>query len=252
MNVVEELPPELKEELALELAKPNNPKIDQIYFDYDEKRDNKTRNLLVQKNQALVSYVINKYYSNRKEYQTLKEDMTQEGIIGLCSAIEGYKPKLGYRFSTYGVYWIRQAINNYLLNIEPIIHVPSHIQTASNKIQKRLREETQLLQDSLKGIIRPVQEKQEEEVYTPKMLNSIAMAKKSKYVKSMNQPLKSSGDEPGVNTLQDMIPSTENIESTFNNCEMVELVKNSLLSLTEKERYIILLRFGIIQELPSR
>jgi len=253
MNALEDqLPPELKAELLEEETKPNNPKIDQIYFDYDEKRDNKTRNLLVQKNQALVSYVINKYYSNRKEYQTLKEDMTQEGIIGLCSAIEGYKPKLGYRFSTYGVYWIRQAINNYLLNIEPIIHVPSHIQTANNKIQKRLREETQMLQDSIKGITRPAQEKQEEEVYTPRMLNSIAMAKKSKYVKSMNQPLKNnSGDIDGTNTLQDMIPSDENIEIKFNNCEMVELAKNALLSLSDKERYIILLRFGIIEEIPT-
>lgn len=244
MNVIEELPPELKEELALELAKPNNPKIDQIYFDYDEKRDNKTRNVLVQKNQALVSYVINKYYSNRKEFPTLKEDMTQEGIIGLCSAIEGYKPKLGYKFSTYAVFWIRQAVNNYLLNIEPIIHVPSHIQTANNKIQKRLREETTPVQAGTEPLV-------VEEVYTQKMLNSIAMAKKTKYVSSMNQPLKNSGDEPGINTLQDMIQSNESIENTFNNCEMVELVKNSLLSLSEKERYIILLRFGIIEEVPS-
>lgn len=247
----QELPLELKEELALELVKPNISKIEQIYFDYAELRDNKTRNILVQKNQALVSYVINKYYSQRKEFQTLKEDMMQEGIIGLCSAIEGYKPELGFRFSTYAVFWLKQAINNYLLNIEPIIHVPSHIQTANNKIQKRLREENIAIQNSLKGIISAPQELKEEEVYTPKMLNSIAMAKKTKFVSSMNQPLKNGGDEMGVNTLQDMIPSGENIESTFNNCEMVELVKNSLLSLTDKERYIILLRFGIIEEIPT-
>jgi len=250
----DQLPPELKAELLEEdeEVKPNNPKIDQIYFDYDIARDLKTRNLIVKKNQALVSYIINKYYSNRKEFQTLKEDMTQEGIIGLCSAVEGYKPKLGFRFSTYATWWIRQAINNYLLNIEPIIHVPSHIQTANNKIQKRLREETQMLQNTINGIANIPQKHREEDVYTPKMLNSIAMAKKSRYVKSMNQPLKShNGEADGVNTLQDMIPSDENIEIKFNNCEMVDLVKNALLSLSDKERYIILLRFGIIEEIPT-
>ena len=135
---------ELEEELILEKAP---SKIDQIYFDYVQTKSLNTRNQIVKKNQALVTYIINKYYSNKKDHNLLKEDMMQEGIIGLLSAIEGYKPDLGYRFSTYATWWIRQAINNYLLNVEPIIHVHSHVRTANNKIQKKLREENIVLQD---------------------------------------------------------------------------------------------------------
>ena len=80
----------LEEEPQLEKVS----KIEQIYFDYASTRSLKTRNQIVKQNQALVTYIINKYYNNKKEYLLLKEDMMQEGIIGLLSAIEGYKPDL--------------------------------------------------------------------------------------------------------------------------------------------------------------
>lgn len=233
----------LEEEPVLEKAP---SKIDQIYFDYVATKSLKTRNQIVKQNQALVTYIINKYYSNKKEYNLLKEDMMQEGIIGLLSAIEGYKPELGYRFSTYATWWIRQAINNYLLNVEPIIHVPSHVRTANNKIQKKLREENIVLQDYIDCA--DAKEK-EEDGCSAKMLQSIAMANRSKNVCSMDEQLKgASGD--GNNTLKDMLVSDENIETKYGNVELVSLVKNALKNLSDKERYILLLRFDVIKEIP--
>jgi RNA polymerase sigma factor (sigma-70 family) len=234
---------ELEEEPLLEKAP---SKIDQIYFDYVQTKSLNTRNQIVKKNQALVTYIINKYYSNKKDHNLLKEDMMQEGIIGLLSAIEGYKPDLGYRFSTYATWWIRQAINNYLLNVEPIIHVPSHVRTANNKIQKKLREENIVLQDYITNA--DAKEK-EEDGCSAKMLQSITMANRSKNVCSMDEQLKvGNGDNP--NTLKDLLASDENIEVRYGNSEFIEIVKNSLKALSDKERYILLLRFDVIKEIP--
>lgn len=233
----------LEEEPVLEKAP---SKIDQIYFDYVTTKSLKTRNQIVKQNQALVTYIINKYYNNKKEYNLLKEDMMQEGIIGLLSAIEGYKPELGYRFSTYATWWIRQAINNYLLNVEPIIHVPSHVRTANNKIQKKLREENIVLQDYIDGA--DAKEK-EEDGCSAKMLQSITMANRSRNVSSMDEQLKSANGD-GNNTLKDTLVSDENIETKYGNVQLISLVKNALKNLSDKERYILLLRFDVIKEIP--
>lgn len=220
-------------------------KIDQIYFDYVTTKSVKIRNQIVKQNQALVTYIINKYYSNKKEYEGLKEDMIQEGIIGLLSAIEGYKPDLGYRFSTYSTWWIRQAINNYLLNVEPIIHVPSHIRTANNKIQKRLREENMILQDYIKNADSKTRD---EDGCTDKMLHSITMANRSKNVCSIDEQIRG-GNEDNNLTIKDTLVSDENLEIKYENRELIYMVKNALTNLTDKERYIILLRFNVIENI---
>jgi RNA polymerase nonessential primary-like sigma factor len=222
-----------------------NNKIDQIFFDYASKRDLRLRNKIAQQNQALVTYIINKYYSNKKEYSLLKEDMMQEGIIGLLSAIDGYKPELGYRFSTYSTWWIRQAINNYLLNVEPIIHIPSHVRTANNKIQKKLREENLLLQDYIDDYGNG-----ENDEYTLKMLKSISMANRSKNITSIDETHNGSGDNDNSPMLKNVLLSDEDIETKYCNHEMLAMVETAINMLTEKERYILLLRFDIIKEIP--
>ncbi|NBP57577.1 sigma-70 family RNA polymerase sigma factor [bacterium] len=222
-------------------------KIDQIYFDYVTTKSIKIRNQIVKQNQALVTFIINKYYSNKKEYENLKEDMIQEGIIGLLSAIEGYKPDLGYRFSTYSTWWIRQAINNYLLNVEPIIHVPSHIRTANNKMQKKLREENMMLQDYIRNADARIRE---EDGCTDKMLHSITMANRSRNVSSLDEQLKGTSEDRNI-TVRDTLVSDENIELKYETCELIGLVKNALAALTDKERYIILLRFNVIDDIKK-
>lgn len=237
----------LQPEMENELTEKAVGKIDQIFFDYASTRNLGTRNQIVKQNQALVTYIINKYYNNKKEYSTLKEDMMQEGIIGLLSAIEGYKPELGYRFSTYATWWIRQAINNYILNVEPIIHVPSHIRTANNKIQKKLREENMVLQDYINDYDR--EKDDNEDGCSEKMLKSIAMANRSKNVSSIDETLRNSGSE-NTSTLKDLLVSDENIEMNYATTELISLVKNALNMLTDKEKYILLLRFDVIKEIP--
>ena len=72
-----------------------------LFYEYADSKDQQLRNRLVRNNQALVTFIVNKYYSARKDHKKYREDLLQEGTLGLMSAIDGYKVELGYKFSTY-------------------------------------------------------------------------------------------------------------------------------------------------------
>lgn len=237
--------PEIIKEIVSEIETPAEPsRIDKIYFDYVANRTPALRNEIIKKNQALVTFIVGKFYNVKKSHKLLREDLLQEGTIGLMSAIEGYKPELGYKFSTYATWWIKQAVNNYLLNVEPIIHVPSHVRTANNKLARKLREENILYQDFIEGY--------KDADYSDKMIRSINCAIRTKNMVSLDEPIKSTGE--GQMSLKDVLAdSTDNgVESLFDSVHMIEIVKKSLAKLSDKERYILLLRFDVIDSVPVK
>lgn len=86
----------------------------ELFLEFKQTKSKSIKNQLAMKNQKLVSYVISKFYNKKIEHREMREDLFQEGNIGLLCAIERFKPELGHQFSTYAVWWIRQSINNYL------------------------------------------------------------------------------------------------------------------------------------------
>ena len=97
--------------------------------------DKALRNKLAVRNARLVTFVVSRFYGKHRRLASIKQDLIQEGNFGLLDAIDGFKPELGYKFSTYATWWIRQAINRYLLSDDPLITVPAHVRSASNKIK---------------------------------------------------------------------------------------------------------------------
>jgi len=82
------------------------------------------RAAFVAANRGLVHAVAARY----QHRGLLLDDLVQEGTVGLLRAIDLFDPARGYKFSTYAVWWIKQAIRRALATQVPLAHVPENVQ----------------------------------------------------------------------------------------------------------------------------
>ncbi|MFA5645619.1 MAG: sigma-70 family RNA polymerase sigma factor [Candidatus Ratteibacteria bacterium] len=97
-----------------------------------ENRFQAARNHLIQANLRLVISIAKKYSNPRL---TLR-DLIQEGNIGLMKAVEKFRYKEGFKFSTYATWWIRQAITRAIADHSATIRIPVHMIEKINKVNK--------------------------------------------------------------------------------------------------------------------
>ncbi len=94
--------------------------------------DEEARRCLVESNIRLVISIARRY---RAPGLTL-EDLIQEGLIGLLTAVSRFDPDRGFRFSTYATHWIRQAIGRAIDNHSRLIRMPGHVAEAQRRVEK--------------------------------------------------------------------------------------------------------------------
>ncbi len=95
------------------------------------------RDILYNHNLGLVKKYANSY---ARKYNVEFEDLTQQGSIGLLTAIDRYDYTLGFKFSTYATWWIRQEINRYCEDNATTIRIPSNTRQVMNKVRIVRRE----------------------------------------------------------------------------------------------------------------
>lgn len=96
------------------------------------KGNDDARTTLINSNLRLVASIARKYNNISLTFL----DLIQEGNIGLLKAIEKFDVEKGFRFSTYATYWIKQSINNAIIEQNNTIRLPAHIARLNHQIKK--------------------------------------------------------------------------------------------------------------------
>ena len=168
------------------------------------------------------------------------EDLVQEGMLGLIRAVEKFDWRRGFKFSTYGTLWIRQAIQRGLQNHGRTIRVPVHVAQRQVKVRKIESElNAKLSREPTDEEVAAVAELSVDEVIELRELN--------RAMTSLDQPV----GEDGETAFGDLLASEDPQPlDEVADAEREQQVSSIVEDLPEPERNVIRLRFGLTGDEP--
>ena len=197
-----------------------------------KKGNKKARQKMIKSNLRLVINIAKKY-----SYLGVPMlDLIEEGNLGLMKAVTKYDPDRGYRFSTYAAWWIKQFITRAVANQGKTVRIPVYVMEMLMRYQKIKKHLSQKLKKTPQ--IKDIAKKMKLPAARVRQLSHMASN-----IASLNAPIGESGDSEFMDLIEDesIVNSVDELSKFLLN----ERISKLLDKMTEREKKILTLRFGL-------